>query len=602
MYTQNKFSTALPCIVIIVCLLLTACIPGQYWELSPSPGPGQATGLTPQERKTGSLPANATPTATQPWVALPTTLPASAGGTLTPTHTPPPVTGELHLAVREDIKTLNPYLVSNASETFVVSLLYDTLLKTDSIGSLISNLAEGWEMTSDGLSLTFWLGAQSKWHDGQPVTAEDVVFSFDFARQQQFPGLARIAALVDRAEALSPREVKFSLLARQADAVRLLSTVLVIIPRSVWGSVDDPLEYSNLEQPIGSGPFRFVEFVPEERVVLRNAENHHLPRPRVEMLMVEILRNQDQALDALQDGELDALGWNVDASLAREVLDNREQYAGIGLAQAPGVATYTLLLNLRKAPLEDPMFRQALAQAIDTRGIVEQVASGFGDVGAAGLFAPSSPWRKADAAPIAFDLQEAATTLQAAGFVDRDGDGLREHVDGSALQIAIACVELPVPLQVARLVEAHLEAIGISAEVLAIAQDEWVPVLMQAEFDVALHELPLSEPELAYFHFHSSRGLLNNGHVSGLNYGGYANAQFDEIASEALKETDPVRVQLLTDQMQDILAADLPRIALYSPQVLSLFRSDRFTGWVAQPGDGLLHRASITGLTPIQGG
>jgi peptide/nickel transport system substrate-binding protein len=149
------------------------------------------------------------------------------------------------------------------------------------------------------------------------------------------------------------------------------------------------------------------------------------------------------------------------------------------------------------------------------------------------------------------------------------------------------------------LVVDHLGVIGISAEVVAIAQDEWVPMLMQAQFDVALHELSLSAPELAYFHLHSSRGLLNNGYLSGLNYGGYANAEFDEIASEALRELDPVRLQQLTQQMRDILTADLPRIALYSPQVLSLFRSDRFSGWTAQPGHGLLHRASVTGLAPV---
>jgi peptide/nickel transport system substrate-binding protein len=190
--------------------------------------------------------------------------------------------------------------------------------------------------------------------------------------------------------------------------------------------------------------------------------------------------------------------------------------------------------------------------------------------------------------------------LEATGFGDRDGDGLRENADGSALHVAISCVELPIPKQIAQSVVDHLMAIGVSAEVMAVAQDEWGPMLMQAQFDIALHELSLSAPELAYFHFHSSRGLLNNGHVSGLNYGGYANAEFDELASEALRELDPVTLQQLTHQMQDILAADLPRIPLYSPRVLSLFRSDRFSGWTAQPGHGLLHRTSVTGLAPVK--
>ena len=189
--------------------------------------------------------------------------------------------------------------------------------------------------------------------------------------------------------------------------------------------------------------------------------------------------------------------------------------------------------------------------------------------------------------------------LDAAGFRDRDGDGLRENPDGSALLIPISCVDLPVPLDVAELVAVNLQAVGLSTEVSAIAQDEWMPILMQAQFDVVMYSISLGEPEMTFFHFHSSRGALNEGHVSGFNYGGYANPEFDEITAAAQKEQNPVKRQELLYQLQDILATDLPQIPLYSPHVLSLFRSDRFTRWQAQPGLGLLHRTMVTNLRPV---
>jgi len=516
-----------------------------------------------------------------------------------PTRTPPPVAGELRLAVREDIKTLNPYLVANASEGFVVSLLYDTLLDSDSHGELEPNLAERWELTPDSLNLTLWRNPLARWHDDQPVTADDVVFSFDLVGQQEFPGLARLVALVDRVEATSPREVRFVLLAAQANAVRLLTTQLRIVPAHVWKNVPDALTYTNRDEPVGSGPFRLVEFVQEERVVLRNIRTHHCTRSRAETIFVQIVRDEDRALQALKDDELDAIGWDIAPSLARDVLDAADDYVGIQVAQSPGVDTHTLLLNLRKAPYDNPTFRQALAQAIDAEVIVETVFLRFGDVARASLFPATSPWRNANIPPIAFNPEEAMSKLDAAGFRDRDGDGLRENPDGSALRIPISCVELPVPLDVAELVAVNLQAVGLSTEVSAIAQDEWMPMLMQAQFDVVLYNISLSEPEMTFFHFHSSRGALNEGHVSGFNYGGYANPEFDEITAAAQKEQNPVKRQELLYQLQDILATDLPQIPLYSPHVLNLFRSDRFTRWQAQPGLGLLHRTMVANLRPV---
>ncbi len=565
---------------VIIGLLMTTCVPAQRWD-----------DLTP-------VSGDAASTAAQPTAVLPTRL--SRPGTAVPTATPLPVLGELRLAVREDIKTLNPYRLTNDSEAFVVSLLYDTLLASDSEGRLTPGLADRWELTPDGVNLTFWLNPQARWHYGQPVTASDVVFSFEFVREQQFPGLARLLALVDRVEALSPDEVKFTLLRRQAEAARLLGTQWVILPAVVWENMDDAFSYTNLDNPIGSGPYLFEQFVPQERVVLRNTEVHYRAQPRAASIVVTILRDEDRALQALRDGELDAIGWDVEPALARRVLDNPEEYAGIRVSDAPGVETWTLLLNLRRAPYDSPAIRQALAQAIDREAIVGVVLSGFGDVGAPGLFPTASAWRNKDIEPIPFDPQAAVAQLQSAGFNDVDGDGLRDNPDGSALRLPIACVELPVPLQVAERVAADLAALGLSSEVTAIPQDEWVPTLMQAQFDVALYSIALDGPEMLFFYLHSSRGAWNEGHSSGLNYGGYANPQFDEMVSASLQELDPLQRQELVYQMQEILAVDLPHIPLYCPRMLNLFRTERFTRWQMQPGSGLLNRMTVADLVPVR--
>ncbi|MGQ9492796.1 MAG: ABC transporter substrate-binding protein [Anaerolineae bacterium] len=580
--TECRAQWALVLILTIGCILFASCAPPpERGTLTPSPVSGSMrTSAFPIET------ALAFPSMTRAIIPV-------------ATNTPRPTAGELHLAIREDIQSLNPYLTQNASEEFVASLLYDTLLEIDAHGELHPSLAEHWNLTPDGSRLAFRLNPQARWHNGQAVSADDVLFSFDLVRQGGFPGFARMAMLVHRVEAISPMEVEFTLFTTWPDAVRLLGTGLRIVPAMLWRSVDDPLHYANLDNPIGTGPFRLAEHVTGKQFVLRNTGVHHASQPLVNTVILEIQRDEAKALKALKEGKLDALGWDIPPDQARDILNRPEEYKGIRLAEAPGLTTYTLLFNLRTAPFSNQSFRHALAQALDTQGIIDKALMGFGDAGTPNLFPPASPWHDADIAPIAFDPQEAAAKLSAAGFVDRNGDGLRENPDGSMLQIPIICPKQDTMLKIVELVVAQWGAVGIAAKTEPKAQDQIMPILMQAQFSVILHKMSFTEPEMAFFYFHSSRGELRDGQISGLNYGGYANLHYDEMVETMQQVQDPDECRQLLYELQEVLAADLPQIPLCVPRVLNLYREDRFTDWSAQPSLGLLNRMSLCGLRPL---
>jgi len=582
MHTRQQPSRISLFVLVIACLLLALSIPAPTKVTPDSDDPSTPTVFMP---------------ASPPTVFTPTTLPTLESSTPGPTHTPVRVAGELHLAIREDIETLNPYLASNASEEFVLSLLYDTLLDHDVREGLGPNLAQRWELAADGVTLTFGLNPQASWHNGQPVTAEDVVFSFNLVRQEQFPGTAQVAALIDRVEAPTAHEVKFILLTKRADAVRLLGTRIRIVPCSLWKDVADPLSYANLDRPVGSGPFRMLEPMEGNRAVLVNTKTHHYAETRISTLVLETLHDEDKALQMLQSGDLDALGWDIAIRVASEVRSHPDSYADIKLMECPGVSTHTLLLNLRQEPYDSAALRRALAQAVDTAMIIDEVLMGFGDVATPGLFPPASPWRNGAIHSITFDPQQAAKELAAAGFWDRDGDGLREKPDGTTLHIPITCPDLPISQHVAQLVAANWASIGISMEVTTVAQDLVVPTLMQAQFDVIPHSISLNQPEMAFFCFHTSRGLVKQDRIFGLNYGGYANPEFDEIVSASLEEQDLTRRRELLYLVQKMLALDVPQIPLYVPRVLNLCREDRFVGWSTEPGVGLLNRRCAVNLS-----
>ena len=199
-----------------------------------------------------------------------------------------------------------------------------------------------------------------------------------------------------------------------------------------------------------------------------------------------------------------------------------------------------------------------------------------------------------------FDSQQAKEKLTLAGFVDRDGDGLRENPDGSALQILITCAKADAALKTIELVVAQWKAVGIRAKASALPAEQILPALMQAKFEVVLHDLSLREPEDAFFYFHSSRGLLTDSRVSGYNYGGYANADYDRIAELMQEERDPQKRLELLRELQGILATDLPQIPLYSPDVLNLYRDSRFVGWRPEAGVGLLSLRAIANLSAVE--
>ena len=508
------------------------------------------------------------------------------------------VSGELHLAVRENIRSLNPFVTTNDSEVLVTRMIYDSLLNYAPVAGLAPNLAERWEFGSDGRRLTIWLDPQARWHDGSVVTAADVIFSFDLIRGGTLPGWASIGAAIHRVEAISPQEIQFTLLDAGDEVVRQVCTQVPIVPLAIWQSLSEPAVYSNLEYPVGSGPFVLESYVEAEQLVLRNSQVHPSGGPRVATLVVEIIRDETRALEALNTGQVDALGWDVLPAMAADVRDHDDKYPDLTWEAVAGGSQWVILLNLRLAPYDDPQVRTALAAAVDVAGIIRQVAFDLALPATSDPFAPSSEWHDATIPAPSHDAQAARDMLEAAGYRDGNGDGIRERPDGSALLIPITCAKVDAEQKVVSLIVAALKAVGIAAKAVPVAPEQVLPALMSGSFEAVLTELNPATPSALYDHFHSTQGEKRAGLVVGSNYGGYASAAFDRVAELLLEVRDNQQLLDLTRQAQRELANDVPWLPLFCPQVLSLYRETRFTGWEPVPGVGLLDRHVITGLVP----
>ena len=210
--------------------------------------------------------------------------------------------GNLNLGVVADVKNLNPYMGYGSSETFVIGWVYDTLLGWDSNEGLVPGLADSWEIKDGGTSAEFKLNPNAKWHDGKPVTAEDVEFSFNFIREKRFPSFMAIIGNLAGAKAIDKHTVRVTFRSPSSNAVRFIATAPSILPKHIWSKIDDPRNYPNLDNPIGSGPCAVAERRAGQFITLKNLGNHYRSSLNVETITLRVLRDETMGIMALHRG------------------------------------------------------------------------------------------------------------------------------------------------------------------------------------------------------------------------------------------------------------------------------------------------------------
>lgn len=567
-------------LIVVLSTLLASCA---------APTPTPAPTAVPKAQAT-AVPPTAVPPTVAPTKAPPTAVPPTA------TPAPPKIAGNLRIAVKQDATVLNPYLGFSETETFVIGLIYDTLLYWDPEKDLQPGLADSWAFGDGGMSISFKLNPNAKWHDGTPVTVQDVIYSADLVKAK-FPQIGRSVANVTKVEAVGEREVKFSLNQPWPDAPRYIGNTISIVPKAVWEKITDPANFTNLEKPIGSGAFAFKERAAGQRIVLENTGKHHRIKPNIQTITLEVVGDESVAVMALKKGDFDALSWDVSPSLALDVRDKPANYPNIKLATAAGTSTKTLMFNLRKAPFNDVKFRQAVAKAIDTKSIIDKALMGLADPLGPGLVASSAGWYNSKVAMVAFDAEKAKAELEAAGYKDANKDGLHELPDGKPLKVTILVPVGQPSTDVGDIMAANLTKVGIQAEVKPLAPDAFLNQLRLGDFDAALSGPSMSiQPGMMFFYFHSSRGVITSGRVAGFNYGGYNSPEYDKLADASSKEVDWAKRKDILFQMQELLAKDMPQVPLYVPKVLNLYRDDKLTGWVVKPSSGILNSETFEKL------
>ena len=432
--------------------------------------------------------------------------------------------------------------------------LTDALVQYDSSMQLQPLLAERWELSSDSRQLTFHLRPNVRWHDGRSVSAADVLFTINKLREPETENRTWAPELKTLIDLQAPDELTVVATFSDSNPDRLQPWRVPILPAHMFEDEEDFFNGSYASSPIGCGPFRFVRYVRGQEIVLEANDDYWAGRPQIDRLEFKIYTDQQTAYQALHTGELDVM--TMSGNLWTEGRE-ADQAGRFSWTQYRRFTAWTLGWNQRAdSPFSDARVRIAMVLALDRESFLREVTHGMAHLGAT-VFPPASPWADESISPYPYDPERASELLTEAGWVDEDGDGIREK-DGTALSFTLL-----VPTSSQQLTEwlaawqqDAWRALGADVEFEQIEWQTFRERRKAGRFGVAAQSFHFSSPDM-YPLLHSSEM------ESGLNYWGVNDPQLDSGLERIRTTLDPTERLQVMFEVQRRLHESEPITALF---------------------------------------
>ena len=477
----------------------------------------------------------------------------------------------------------NPFAANpRGPGTINVNFVYDTLLWKDSTGNVIPWLAETWTRSPDALEYRFTLRPNILWQDGKPLTAEDVKFTFEYMTTGagkvapanlfgSIPGATVTTegtnvAVIKLAKPFSPFEVT-------------IAGRIVILPKHIWEPVTDPVKFTGPEATMGSGPYKLEKYNPATgEYAFQANETYFLGVPYVRRL--EFVQAPNQLL-ALGQGGLDLASPGTEEGYPEDALAVYRNDPKYGIITAPGEWNRALHFNLSKGfPFNDKKFRQAVAYAVDRKDLVKRILLGQGVPGSMGDLAPSNLYAELGLPTYDVDTNKAKALLDEIGIKDTTGDGVRDLPDGSAFVPELQTSSGFSP-KTAEAIKEYLRTVGVDLTIKRLDATAADASSAQGNYQMALvgYGGMGGDPDSLRTRLASTAQGQSFTRIRGYN-----NPAFDDAAARQLVAKSDAERKVAVQEMQRIVAEDVPLISLYVPNRIQLFNKSLFDAWYFTPG------------------
>jgi ABC-type transport system substrate-binding protein len=422
------------------------------------------------------------------------------------------------------------------AQTFLTGLVlgihvYDRLFEQSPQG-LKPGLAERWETSADGKSWTFHLRRGVKFHDGTPLTARSVKESIDrvmdpalkLRQASKFAGVTAVEVVGEHAVRIATS--------------RPLGALPGNLSHQAGGAIQSPAAARAGKFPVGTGPFKFVEYVPDERLVLEANRDYWGGAPGIDRLVFRMVPEARTRLALLQSG-----GAHVIYNVAPNELEGLRKDASIHVEAPPSAGWRIYGFNTQKKPFTDVRVRQALNHAVDREAIVKNVFRGVGHA-ADSPFGPGM-FGYAPTLKYAFDPARAKKLLAEAGYPN-----------GFKTTMVVSPSEVSSGAEVAAAVQAYLQQVGVQAEIVSLEQATWLAELTkpleQNRIEIFQYQYGGADPDALRLVLHSQEWPPRR------NAAFYKNERLDRLFEEGAATVDQAKRAEIYRQIQRIVMEDAP--------------------------------------------
>ncbi len=441
-----------------------------------------------------------------------------------------------------------------------MSFIFDTLTWKDKHG-VIPWLADSWSRSDDAKTWTFSLHRGVKWGDGEPFTADDVKFTFDYTKNHPQLWYAYSAKEIENVEVPNPYTVSIHLEESMPTFIDDVAGCVPMIPEHIWEDVDDPYTFQEDDAVIGTGPLKLVEYDGTQGYYEYEANTECFKgEPVVDQLIM--LDVGDPAL-ALMAGDIDASSFMGKEIVAVEEFEDDSDFE---IEEGSSWWVLNFYYNVGKYPMNNSDFRRAIAYGIDRADIVQTVTHDGSILANTGIIHPDSTWYKSGLPGYEHNIAKANEILDALNFTDTDGDGIRESKDedGNTTALKFTLITSEEYAYEADFIKDDLKDLGIEIGVKSVGKRELGSGICCGAFEFAIS---------------GHGGIANPRVLRTAAMGTSRSEEYYEIYEKQLMTMDEDQRKELVGELQEIIADELPVYPLYHPKIWCVYDPDKLDAW-----------------------
>jgi peptide/nickel transport system substrate-binding protein len=465
---------------------------------------------------------------------------------------------------------LIPMLAGDSASHEVAGLVFNGLVKYDTDLNIIGDLAESWDISKDGLAMTFHLRKGVMWTDGVEFTADDVMYGYKTIIDPRTPtAYSEDFKQVKKAEVLDRYTFRVTYEKPFAPALSSWASALVILPKHLLEGKD--ITKSELTRnPVGMGPYKLNKWIAGQELILDSNRQYFEGRPYIDHFIYRVIPDPATMFLELQTGGIDMMGLTpIQYTKQTETDFFRKNFCKF---RYPQFAYTYMAFNLKHPFFKDKRVRQAIAYAIDKSEIIDVVLFGLGSP-ATGPYVPNTWPYNPNVKKYEYNPEKAKQLLEEAGWKDTDGDGILDK-DGRPFKFTILTnMGNKLRMNTATIIQWKLAQIGIQVEIRALEWSTFINEFVdKRRFEAVILGWSIGLDPDQYDIWNSGKTKEKE-----FNFASYSNPEVDRLLEEGRRTFNIEERKKAYFRIQEILAEDLPYIFLYVPDATPIV-SARFKG------------------------